>query len=198
MSEMRIAEVAQRLKSLREDLDISLEEMAAATHKTVEEYRILESGTQDFSFTTLYHCAHKLGVDMVDLLTGEGPHLTGYSITRAGDGLEIKRRASFEYRHLAPVFEGRLCEPFVVTAPYLEEEQDKPIHLSLHTGQEFDYVLSGQLKFAYGTGHTEVLNPGDSILYSSGTGHGMIAVGGQDCIFLAIVLRDPHETGEEA
>jgi transcriptional regulator with XRE-family HTH domain len=178
---------------LREDLEISIEDMATATNKTLEQYRALETGTQDFSFTTLYHAANKLGVDMIELLTGEGPHLSGYSIIRAGEGLAIKRRASFEYRHLAPTFKDKLAEPFLVTAPYVPEEQDQPVHLSRHAGQELDFVLSGQLLFAYQDDfelHHERLGAGDALYYDSGRGHGMIATGGEPCTFLAIVFRD--------
>jgi mannose-6-phosphate isomerase-like protein (cupin superfamily) len=137
----------------------------------------------------LYRCAEKLDVDIVDLLTGESPHLTGYSVVRSGSGLSMKRRAGFEYRHLAPTFRDKLAEPFFVTAPYSDAEQDAPIHLSRHDGQEFDYVLTGRLRFAY-EGHTEELEPGDALFYDSGRGHGMIATGGEPCTFLAIVLKD--------
>jgi len=187
-----LADIALRLRSLRDDLGVSIEEMAVATETTPEQYEALESGTVDFSFTTLYHAANKLGVDMIDLLTGEGPNLSGYSIVRAGKGLSIKRRAGFEYLHLAPTFKDKLAEPFVVTAPYFEDEQDKPIALSSHVGQELDYVLSGRLRFAYEDAlgvRTEELGPGDALFYDSGRGHGMIATGGEACTFLAVVFK---------
>lgn len=186
--EPKMAEVASRIRSLREDGGLSVEEMAEFTGRTVEEYKAQESGQSDLSFTFLYKCADRLGVDVIEILTGETPHLTGYSTTRNHDGLSIKRRAGFEYLHKAPHFKHKLAEPFLVTAPYLEEEQNKPIHLSYHEGQEIDYIISGQLKFAY-EGHEEILDPGDLLMYDSGRGHGMIATGGQDCTFLAIVIR---------
>jgi transcriptional regulator with XRE-family HTH domain len=187
-----IAQVARRIRALREDSDLTMQEMAEATGVTVAEYGDAESGEQDLSFTFLFRCAEKLGVDMIELLTGEGTHLTGYSVVRAGQGLSIKRRAGFEYLHLAPSFKDRLCEPFVVTAPFLAEEQDAPIALSRHEGQEFDYVLSGRLRFAY-EGHTEELGAGDAVFYDSGRGHGMIAGGDGPCTFLAIVIKDHAE-----
>lgn len=110
------------------------------------EYAAQESGQQDLSFTFLYKCAQRLGVDVIELLTGEDPHLSGYSLTRAAEGLSIKRRAGFEYLHKAPHFKNKLAEPFLVTAPYLEEEQDAPIHLSYHKGQELDYIISGRMR----------------------------------------------------
>lgn len=186
--EPNISEVASRIKILREDGGISVEEMAESTGRTVEEYIAQESGDSDLTFTFLYKCADKFGVDVIELLTGEAPHLTGYSTTRANEGLSIKRRAGFEYLHKAPHFKHKLAEPFLVTAPYIEEEQNIPIHLSYHEGQEIDYILSGQLKFAF-EDHEEILGPGDLLMYDSGRGHGMIATGGHDCTFLAIVLR---------
>lgn len=104
----------------------------------------------------------------------------------------MKRRSGFNYYHLGYRFKDKLCEPFLVTAPFSQEEQDKPITLSTHEGQEFDYILKGSLKVAF-EDHTEVLNEGDSVLYNSAHGHGMIATNGEDCAFLAIILKKPEE-----
>lgn len=186
--EPNIKEVANRIHALREDCGYSLEHMADFTGRSVEEYAAQEAGEQDLSFTFLYKCAEALGVDVIELLTGESPHLTGYSLVPAGEGLCIKRRAGFEYLHKAPHFRNKLAEPFLVTAPYLEEAQEAPIHLSYHAGQEIDYIISGRMRFAY-EDHVEELAPGDLIMYDSGRGHGMIAIGGEPCVFLAIVLK---------
>ena len=188
MEEPNIKEVAGRIRAWREDFDLTMQEMADATGRSVAEYAAQESGEQDLSFTFLYKCAKKLGVDVIELLTGETPHLKGYSLVRAGDGLSIKRRAGFEYLHKAPHLGNKLAEPFVVTAPYLEDEQDKPIHLSYHKGMELDYIISGKLRFAYEENIEEV-GPGDTLMYDSGRGHGMIAIGGEPCVFLAIVMN---------
>lgn len=188
MDEPNIKEVAQRIRLLREDCDLTMQEMADATGRTVAEYAAQESGEEDLSFTFLYKCAKVLGVDVIELLTGETPHLRGYSLVRAGQGLSIKRRAGFEYLHKAPHLQNKLAEPFVVTAPYLEEEQDKPIHLSYHKGMELDFIISGKLRFAY-EDHIEELEAGDTLMYDSGRGHGMIAIGGEPCVFLAVVMK---------
>jgi oxalate decarboxylase/phosphoglucose isomerase-like protein (cupin superfamily) len=34
------------------------------------------------------------------------------------------------------------------------------------------------------------LEPGDAIYYNSSHGHGMVATGGEDCIFLAVVMKE--------
>lgn len=181
-------EVAGRIRALREDMGLTMQEMAEATGRTLAEYDAQESGREDLSFTFLYKSAAKLGVDPIELLTGESPHLTGYTLTRADEGLAIKRRAGLEYLHKAPHYKNKLAEPFYVTAEYREDLQDQPIHLSYHAGQELDYILEGSMRFRYEE-HTEELGPGDMLLYDSGRGHGMIAIDGEPCKFLAVVLK---------
>lgn len=186
--ETQIGEIAERIKGLRTILDLSEEEMSKATDVTVEEYRLYESGSIDFTFTFLLKSAGRLGVDLSELLNGETPKLSFYTVARNGKGLPFERRKGFTYRHLAYLMKNRIAEPFMVTAPYNEEEQNKPIHYSRHEGQEFDIILKGTLKMDL-DGHIEVLHEGDSIYYDSGHNHGMIATGGSECQFLAVVLK---------
>ena len=141
-----IKEVAHRIRESREILGISEAEMAQCTGVSLENYRTLEAGETDFTFTFIYKCAARLGVDTTDLLKGESPTLEEYSVTRAGRGLPIARRRGFRYENLAPLFKNKTVEPFVVTAPFSLEEQHAPIKLSRHEGHEFDYILSGRLK----------------------------------------------------
>ena len=188
MMDTKILEIAQRIKELREILEISVDEMASATDTAPAEYQTLESGEQDFNFTFLHKCAERFGVDIVELLTGENPHLSFFTVTRKGEGVALNRRSGFHYQHMAHNLKNKLCEPFVVTALYSEEDQNKPIPLSTHEGQEFDYVLNGTLKVRV-EDHVVVLREGDSIMYDSSHSHGMIAVDGCNCTFIAIVIK---------
>ena len=45
----QIKQIAERLKGLRDALDLSVEEVAADCNFTVEEYQAIESGECDFS-----------------------------------------------------------------------------------------------------------------------------------------------------
>ena len=187
---MNIEEVCGRIRALREDLGLTMQEMAEATGRSVAEYAAQESGEHDLSFTFLAKCAEKLGVDVIEILTGEGPHLTNYLLTPADEGLAIQRHEGFQYLHKAQYLKDRLAEPFLVTQPYSEEEQTKPIHLSYHKGQEIDYIISGRMRFAY-EDRTMEAGPGDLLMYDSGKGHGMIAIDGKPVTFIAITIP-PH------
>ncbi|MEI6603097.1 MAG: cupin domain-containing protein [Clostridia bacterium] len=190
--EMDVKKVSERIRGMREILKISAEDMAKATDTTSAEYIACENGECDFSFTFLLKCSQKFGIDIVELLSGTDPKLSMFTVARNGEGLALQRRAGFEYLHKAHLFKGKLVEPFVVTAPYIEAEQAKPIKHSTHDGQELDFVLSGSLKIDL-NGHITVLEEGDSIFYDSSIPHGMIAVNGSPCEFLAVVI--PKATG---
>ena len=114
--ENMIKEVAARIKETRLICEISEEEMAVCTGVSVETYRALESGNLDMTFTFIYKCAARFGIDTTDLLKGESPTLEEYSITRAGGGLPIARRKGFRYNNLAPLFKNKIAEPFRVFA----------------------------------------------------------------------------------
>lgn len=183
-----IKEIAERLHGLREIMEYSVEAMAEATGITPEEYALREAGEKDFSVTFLGKCADKFGVDIIDLLSGSNPKLKSSSVVRKGQGLTVHRREGFEYQHLAYKFSGKLADPYLVVAPYLPSEQDAPITLNQHEGQEFDYILSGTLKVSV-NGKETVLTAGDCIYYDSSKPHGMIAVGGAECRFLAFLVK---------
>ncbi len=184
--------MAARIRELREIEGFSPEQMAEKTDVTTEEYLLCESGGSDLNFAFIYRCALALGVDVTDIIEGSSPKLRSYTVTRSGAGQRIEQAHGMVYYNLAAAFQNRIAEPLYVVSAYNEEAQRRDIELTTHEGQECDIVVRGQLKVQVG-GHTEVLHAGDSIYYDSGTPHGMIAVGGEDCIFYAIVL---NPTGE--
>jgi transcriptional regulator with XRE-family HTH domain len=189
----QIVQVAERIRGLRTILDISVEEMARVTDVSAEKYARLENGEEDFSFTFLFKCAQRFGVDIGELVTGDVPKLSFYTLVRKGQGTPIKRREGFEYQHMALLLKERKAEPFIVKAPYKADQQNAPIELSKHNGQEFNLVLEGRMKIQLGS-HVEYLDEGDAVYYNSTHGHGMIAVDGRDCVFLSVVI--PEEAGK--
>ncbi|MBR2926541.1 MAG: AMP-binding protein [Clostridia bacterium] len=183
-----LKEVAGRIKDLREAKGYSPDELAKLTGVSVEDYLLLEQGETDFSFTFIYKCAKACDVEVVDLLEGRSTTLTSFAITRRGEGLKILKQHGVEYNNLAPKFKDKLAEPFLVKFPYIPEEQNAPMKLNSHNGQEFDVIVKGSLKVQVGS-HVDILHEGDSIFYNSLIPHGMIAVSEGGCEFHAVVLN---------
>lgn len=190
--ENQVAQIAERIKGMRLILELSVEEMARITDTTVEEYVAAENGESDFSFTFLYKCAKAFHLDLAELLTGETPHLSQYSIVRKGHGFRLNAGRDLNISISASFFKDKVAEPFFVTAKFDPSQDSNNIELSTHAGEEFDYILKGTLIFRY-EDHIEVLHEGDAVYYNSGRGHGMIAADQADCEFLAMILEKKED-----
>ena len=192
----KINQIAARIKELRIVTGLSVEEMAERTGTTVEEYEQCEAGNRNLSVAFLYHCTLSFGVDMGDLLEGKSPKLRQYALTRKGGGQRIEEAHNMIGYNLASGFRNRIALPLYMELNYNGDEET--IELVTHEGQECDIVIKGQMKIRIGD-KTEILGPGDCIYFDSATPHGMIAVGGEDCTFYAIVLRNQAaRIGEQA
>ena len=190
--DLKIHEMAARIRELREVEGISVEEMAEKTGVSVEEYLACERGESDLNFAFLYRCASAFRIDVTNLIEGKTPKLFSYFVTRRGEAPRISDAHGMTYYNMAYGFKNRISEPLYVVSKYSEEAQSKPIELTTHTGQEIDIVIEGQLEVQVGS-HSEILNAGDSIYFDSGKPHGERAVGGKDCSFYAIVLNPSGE-----
>lgn len=187
-SQTRLMDIAARIKEMREIMGWSAKEMAEKTEVSEAEYITYESAEADLPFTFIHKCALAFDIDLTDLLEGNNAaRLSSYTVTRKGMGQKTAKEQGIDISNLAPKFRGKIAEPYWVKYEYSAAQQNQPIHLTTHSGQEFDHIISGSLKVQVGS-HIEVLREGDSIYYNSSTPHGMIAVDGTDCTFLAVVL----------
>jgi len=182
--EQQIIEIADRLRGMRESLEISAEKAAHACDMAVSEYLKYESGETDIPVSVLHRMARHFGFDISALLTGEQPHVHTYSLTRKGKGVMVQRRRSYNYESLAANFVNKKAEPYYVI---VEPKEDPEITYNAHPGQEFHFMLEGQMKVCIGDNEI-VLNPGDSVYFDSGLPHGMQALNGRVARFLAVVL----------
>ncbi len=192
----QLKEIAARIREMREIMGWSIAEMAQKTEVSEAEYISYETAEADIPFSFIHKCALQLGVEMTVFLEGHNSaRLKSYTVTRKGQGLQTAKEDGIDIKNLAPKFRDKIAEPYWVRYEYSASQQNKPIHLTTHSGQEFDLVMSGSLKVQIGD-HIEILQEGDSIYYNSSTPHGMIAVGGEDCVFCAVVLPG-EDTKEE-
>ena len=183
----QLMDIAMRIRDMREILGYSMQRMAELTEVSEEVYRSYESGTVDLPFTFLLKCANVFGVEINVLLEGHSARLSGYTVTRRGKGLVTASEDGITIQDMAPMFRKKLATPYWVTYQYSAELQNQPIHTTTHAGQEFDLVIKGAMRIKVGD-REEILREGDSIFYKSSTPHGMIAIDGQDCVFLAMIM----------
>ena len=179
-----IKEVATRINGLRDALDISIEQIAAYCAVSPQEYTDYETGVKDIPVSFLHRIAAKYGVELTALLFGEEPKMQSYFVTRAGKGVKVERTKAYSYQDLAAGFAHRVVSPFIVTVEPVDA--DKPMTINSHQGNEFNYVLQGQMEIMV-AGKSTILNPGDSIMFDATLPHGMRTTGGETVKFLAII-----------
>jgi transcriptional regulator with XRE-family HTH domain len=173
------------LAALREIEGMGEAEFASKCGIFPEQLVAYERGESDFSFSFLYNAAHILGVDVVDLMSGDTPKLSGCCLTRAGQGYAIDRRAAYSYRHLAFTFRKKLAEPFMVTMEPKDDIVSPEQHS--HEGQEFNLMIEGRMRLFMGS-LSHDLEPGDSVYFDSSQEHAMRALDGKPARFLAVVM----------
>ena len=164
-----IQQVASRLVGLRDALELTPEQVADACGIEVETYRNYESGVQ-----------------VPELLFGTSPRMSSYYVTRAGKGPRVERSKAYSYESLAEGFTDRIMHPFLVTLEPNDNAIAKP---NTHSGQEFNYVLSGREELHIG-GKTLVLNPGDSVTFNAQLPHYMQALDGKPLVFLSLIASE--------
>lgn len=166
----QIVQIAQRIKELREILDITQEEIAGKVGVELELYKKYEDATDDIPIGVLYGVANEFGVDPTVLMTGDGPRMDEYTIVRDGNGVKVDRYAGYSFSALAANYKRRQMDPMIVTLVHTDEAE-----LVTHPGQEFNYVLEGTIKILIGKREFE-LNAGDSVYFNPAIPHGQRAV----------------------
>ena len=68
----------------------------------------------------------------------------------------MERTKAYSYQDIAAGFQHRIMAPFIVTVE--PTESDSQITLNTHLGQEFNYILEGELEISI-AGKVNVLYP---------------------------------------
>lgn len=91
----------------------------------------------------------------------------------------------YSYESLAPDKANRLMEPFIITLVPTDVEE-----FSTHAGQEFLYVLQGEIKVQVGD-RVDFLKPGDAAYYDSNQSHLVRCAGTTAAKILAVLYAGP-------
>ena len=182
----QLKQIGQRLRGLREVLDLTAQEVADTCDISLEKYELIERGELDITISNLMKIAKKYGVSADALMFDEEPHMRSYSVVRKGQGMSVERTKAYKYQSLASGFAHRKAEVFIVTVE--PKPEANVVYKNTHPGQEFNLVLEGAMELYIGD-KTIVLEEGDSIYFDSTKPHGMKAIGKQPVKFLAVAIE---------
>lgn len=90
--EFKLQEMAGRIRTLREIVELTPAKMAEKTGVSVEEYLRCEQGREDLNFAFLYRCALALGVDVTDIIEGSSRSFRAIWSRAAAKGSALSTR----------------------------------------------------------------------------------------------------------
>ena len=178
-----------KIRQLREGREMTLEQLAEQSQCHPDLLRRIEAGEQIPSLAPLMNIARALGMRLGTLLDDE-PH-EGALVIRGGQSQDVIRfcgntphaeGSNLAFHSLGAGKQDRHMEPFVIDVEPCASDTPS---LSTHEGEEFIYVLEGQIEINYGQAVYQ-LGAGDSIYYDSIVPHNVHATGSQARI-LAVV-----------
>jgi len=183
--------VGAKIKGLRESKNLSVEEIAERSGLSVEQIQSIENDENLPSLGPLIKIARALGVRLGTFM--DDNDALGPAVCRAADR-EMDSSISFsndstasrkhmEYHPLAKQKAGRHMEPFIID---INPSEDTNFALSAHEGEEFIYVMNGEVEIEYGK-EKYTLNEGDSIFYDSIVKHHVHGAPGKSAKILAVV-----------
>ena len=183
--------VGLKIKGIRESKNLSVEEIAERSGLSVEQIVSIETDQNLPSMGPLIKIARALGVRLGTFM--DDNDALGPVVCRAADREKdssisfsngaTDARKHMEYHPLAQQKAGRHMEPFVID---INPEENPEFQLSAHEGEEFIYVMQGEVEIVYGK-ETYHLKEGDSIFYDSIVKHHVHGAPGKSAKILAVV-----------
>ena len=182
--------VGERVKAVREKKGLSLHDVSQRTDIDIGRLRRIEAGDVAPPLGTVIKLAKALEMRMGYFISGKGQR--AYTIVRRGDSTVVSRydttRAKYygyQYESLAPNKLDRHMDPFMVSLEPSKTEEER----STHAGQEFIYVLEGDMEVRLEQ-EVHILRPGDSIYYDSTVPHLVKACGDKLTRILAVLYTE--------
>jgi transcriptional regulator with XRE-family HTH domain len=183
--------VGSKIKGIRESKNLTIEEIAESSGLSVEQITSIENDQNLPSLGPLIKIARALGVRLGTFMDDNdalGPVVCRAADRERNSSISFSNGATdarkhMEYHPLAQQKAGRHMEPFVID---INPEENSDFKLSAHEGEEFIYVMQGEVEIEYGK-EKYLLKEGDSIFYDSIVKHHVHGTPGKSAKILAVV-----------
>lgn len=187
------------IRALRKQVGLTLGELGTRTGLSVSTLSKLEKGNMSLSYDKLMLISRGLGVDMAQLLDASPPHSAGQGggrrvVIRKEDGRHVET-SSYKQVYLATELLNKKFTPLIaeMRARTLDEFFAEFGDFIRHPGEEFVYVLEGEIAV-----HTELYSPvllraGDSMYFDSEMGHAYLKASDAVCRTLACCASRGHD-----
>lgn len=175
--------LGRRIRAIRIDRGLTLEETSRRGGVSKSALSKLENERVSPTFEVLERVAIGLGVPLVFFFTEPSAHTGRLTLTQAGTGKRAEDQA-YNHEFLCTALKDRRMVPFLTTVKARSlHDFKKP---ASHTGEEFIYVLAGDIMFVSDAYAELRLCRGDSLYFDSRLGHLCYSLSEQDATLLWI------------
>lgn len=155
-------EIGKKIKNLRTLYNLTQEELANRTELTKGYISQLENDLVEPSLSTLEDIVNALGTNLSDFFKDEEKVKIKFGI----NDYFVKNEEGYQIEWLVPNAQKNEMEPILVTInPNSATDVDYP-----HEGQEFGYVLEGEVILCFDDGIYKV-HKGETFYYNSDRNH---------------------------
>ena len=180
---MNLIELAQRIKTRRREMNLTLEQVASRTSLTRSVLSKVENFRVTPSLPALGKIAQALGTTVSELTEGlsQRPQLV---FVKRGNGIHVERdepESGMTYESLAHDRYCKVMDPLLINVPAGKARQAA----LAHEGEEFLYLLEGNIDFEY---ETEVYHmvAGDCVYFDAQLAHRIVNHGPTNAKVLCI------------
>lgn len=159
--------INEKVKQLRLQKRLTLEKLATVTNLTKGYLSKIENSDQSPPVSTLQTIAVALGVEVGDILETDADAVGNIDIVRRTDDrvvLDVKSSAGYSYKRLVRNLKNKYMNPFLMKVNKGETD------LFTHDGEEFAFVVSGQIEFHY-ENKNYICQEGDSFYFDARIPH---------------------------
>jgi len=190
--ELKELNLGQKIKALRQHRGMSLQQMAEKTDLSSPLLSQIESEVVAPPVATLLKISKALKVN-IGYFFQEEESARKAVIVRKNERKQVFRRihedpskVGYYYESLAYPKADKHMEPFQVL---FETKKKEDLLFFTHKGEEFVFVLEGQLEFNY-QNETFLLEPGDSLYFDSSLPHAFRAVGKKNALAIDVIYAE--------
>lgn len=168
-----------KMEQFRQEKKISLERLASETGFAQRYLKEIEKGTVIPPVSAIIRIAKALAIDSGSFLSSEKDEL---SERRRRESF-YKRTQAYSYKTLTPDAGTRHMKAFLVT---IESKRDHKMVDYHHEGEEFIYVLKGQVEVIVGE-NRNLVKKNETLHFNSGITHKLRNLGSQEAKLLVVI-----------
>lgn len=186
--------IGSLLRQYRQRSHLTLSDMAKGSGISTAMLSRIETGQTSASLDALTRYATALGVPLSALFRQIEIPKGNAQFVKKGEGMEVVRtgteQAGYTYKMLSyNLGPKKLFDPYLIEM----DENSRSFASFQHQGTEFIHMLKGKMEYRYGK-DLYLMEPGDSITFSSEVEHGPERLLAKRIQFLAVLIYGPGDS----